>query len=266
MRKSLPLCVTLIAALTASCGSDSTGLPADDAGAGSGSGNGSGGTTGGGGPTRGGGTPGDNGSPDSGSAAGGGPGGSGGAAAGGTGGARLDAGSGGASGMGGAGNGGASGMGGAGNGGATGSGGTGGAHDAGPAPDVKLDLAAADAPPGKCDPAGICTTLENQYAAAYQAARVCSPTMLKQCEQRASTGLACPNCQGWVNSTAELDAIRAKYDAQGCVSCSRPCLAVLCVKLGTGVCTPNGTPTTFIVAPPRPVPGYACTNQFVATP
>jgi hypothetical protein len=84
------------------------------------------------------------------------------------------------------------------------------------------------------DAGATCQSLIADYAAAFEAARTCSPLLTNvQCTQLASSSLQCPNCAVHVNDTTRLDAIRAAFQARtDCLFV--PCPAILCVNPGTG--------------------------------
>jgi hypothetical protein len=123
-------------------------------------------------------------------------------------------------------------------------------------PDARPDLALADRPtkpdvsmpsPDLAPPApdatgtnicndGTCNTFETEYAAALTRARSCSVNVKAQCSAKVSSSLRCAGCESWVNSTVELDQIRAQWAATGCAKCAAPCPAIACRALSTGVC------------------------------
>ena len=85
-----------------------------------------------------------------------------------------------------------------------------------------------------------CQSLSADYAAAFEAARTCSPFLTNvQCDHLASASLQCPNCPVHVNDTTRVDQIRAAFQAR--TDCpSAPCPAILCVNPGTsGACVAN---------------------------
>ena len=90
------------------------------------------------------------------------------------------------------------------------------------------------------DAGATCQSLIEDYAAAFQAARSCSPFLtIVQCTQLASPALLCPRCPVHVNDTTRLDAIRAAFQARtDCLI--PPCPAILCIDPGTGgACVAN---------------------------
>jgi hypothetical protein len=92
---------------------------------------------------------------------------------------------------------------------------------------------------------GTCEAFATQYTAALARARVCNAVVKAQCGATASTSLACAGCKVWVNSTVELDAIRAQWTGAGCVKCVKACPAIACRALTTGVCH-----SKMLAAPP----------------
>jgi hypothetical protein len=96
---------------------------------------------------------------------------------------------------------------------------------------------AADASADPCGPGGTCEMLESEYVAALARARICNTSLKMQCQMTTGTGLRCPGCKVWVNSTVELDALRAKWNAASCQTCSKmPCPQYACRALTTGIC------------------------------
>ena len=115
--------------------------------------------------------------------------------------------------------------------------------DSAPAADVSAD---------PCGPGGTCDMLESQYGAALVRARICNATVKMQCQMTTTAGLRCPGCKVWVNSTVELDALRAKWSAASCQTCSRmPCPQYACRLLTTGICHSN----MLAAQDPRDPPG-----------
>jgi hypothetical protein len=87
------------------------------------------------------------------------------------------------------------------------------------------------------DGGDVCTTLEEQYAAALTTAKKCDPQGHNQCQQNVPTSIACPNgCSTMVNDTTPLDDISQKWQDAGCDKIKRICPAVLCVAPGKVMC------------------------------
>lgn len=124
----------------------------------------------------------------------------------------------------------------------------------------------ADGPPGMCATGGTCDSLEKEYAAAFQRALVCDQLVKGACQQKAQRIIGCP-CEGWVNTTTELDAIRAKYQAAGCGTCRHACPLIACRVLTNGVC---GKATAHAagdpVIGPIPIGKGSCEDQPLVMP
>ncbi len=123
-----------------------------------------------------------------------------------------------------------------------------GAPDLSPHPDVHLTpvdavTPVADSAPSSDDAtdlcAGTCQTLESDYSSALLKARACNVNIKLQCQMKVTSGLKCPGCVTFVNTTTELDDIRAKWMDAGCASCRRLCPAIACSPPTSGVCRPN---------------------------
>jgi hypothetical protein len=110
-------------------------------------------------------------------------------------------------------------------------------------PDLSLGLeAGADV----CQD-GTCTGFDSQYTTALVRARSCNSLVKGQCGVTASTSLSCAGCKTWVNSSVELDAIRARWSAAGCAKCLKACPLIACRALSTGLCR-----SKMLAAPPDP--------------
>jgi hypothetical protein len=115
-----------------------------------------------------------------------------------------------------------------------------------PPRDTAADLAAGpDSPPDTapadmCGSGGSCDMLASDYTAAISRAQSCNVSVKGQCAQQRPRDLWCGGCSLWVNTTAELDAIRAKFTDGGCGKCRRFCPAIACRLLTGGVCRVRG--------------------------
>src|SRR5262245_15216890 len=90
-----------------------------------------------------------------------------------------------------------------------------------------------------CSRGGVCGQIHDEYTAAVQRERICTPGAASQCLERVETSLAC-GCEVWVNSTLLTDAARKRWVDAGCERCLEdiPCTAIACAKPVEGVCAP----------------------------
>jgi hypothetical protein len=79
-----------------------------------------------------------------------------------------------------------------------------------------------------------CQELQDEYSAAYPAALACVPGAANQCQQFVKSGPSC-DCEGAVEDPTELDALRARMIAQGCVS-QNASVCPPCAYLGPPSC------------------------------
>jgi hypothetical protein len=82
-----------------------------------------------------------------------------------------------------------------------------------------------------------CQQLQDEYSTAYPAALACAPGAANQCQQFVKSGPIC-DCEGAVEDPTELDAIRARMIAQGCVPQSAS-VCPPCAYLGPVSCVAN---------------------------
>jgi hypothetical protein len=82
-----------------------------------------------------------------------------------------------------------------------------------------------------------CAQLQTEYASALARAKTCSPNLASQCGKTAPDQLACP-CPTFVNDTAGLDAIKARWSQAGCQD-STVCPAIACVSPRSATCRPS---------------------------
>lgn len=82
-----------------------------------------------------------------------------------------------------------------------------------------------------------CQQLNDAYSSALPTALACVPGVANQCQQFVTSGPNC-DCEGAVEDPTELDAIRARMIAQGCVS-QKPLVCPPCAPLGPASCVAN---------------------------
>ncbi len=93
------------------------------------------------------------------------------------------------------------------------------------------------------DTSDLCASLPMMYAAAYQRAQNCDPTLsTQQCAQLVPSAVPCGACESYVNDRTELDQILAQYQAANCGRFA--CPAIACILPSPAVCLPVEGGTT----------------------
>jgi hypothetical protein len=103
----------------------------------------------------------------------------------------------------------------------------------GPAPSP--DLAADAVEPDPCAANGKCELLTSDYRAAVVKDQSCGTLLKGTCAEQRPNNLYCP-CPVWVNTTADIDAVRKQAEDAGCNKCRRLCPLIACRALTAGVC------------------------------
>lgn len=97
-----------------------------------------------------------------------------------------------------------------------------------------------------------CAQLESQYSVELAKAKTCSPNASNQCQEMASTALAC-GCPTYVNDKSALDQLQSRWDQAGCQNSSTVCPALACVSPRGATCraSDGGSPSCVdtVVAP-----------------
>jgi hypothetical protein len=82
----------------------------------------------------------------------------------------------------------------------------------------------------------ICRSVDEEFRKALLDARWCVPDAPNQCGKKVMLGLGCPGCGTYVNSTVQLDQIRARWNELGCQSLVKFCPPVACFDVVGGLC------------------------------